>query len=265
MKLDPTRWSAVYDERNATRATRRFTRGVEIACELYQEYSDANQLWLDAGCGTGNLAKQLASIATQKGSSILAVDFDPDMLSFGKSHAPQFEQANNPSFLCGDAQQLPFADASLDGVLATSLLGCLNAPEKHFRETHRVLKPGGIAVITFTNEKSLFLKTNNAIRFALNRVRQVHRKGQKYSSKKAEGAGDADQRFRHYSVHWASHQLEQTGFRVQRVIFYNFFLELGNRILLPPFAVHSAEQLSRVHGLRELGQNFVVAAKRIGP
>lgn len=48
-------------------------------------------------------------------------------------------------------QTLPLADQSFDAVLNTVSVQYLQYPEKVFAEIHRVLKPGGIAIISFSN------------------------------------------------------------------------------------------------------------------
>ena len=47
--------------------------------------------------------------------------------------------------------QLPLEDESFDTVLNTVSVQYLQYPEKVFAEMHRVLKPGGIAIISFSN------------------------------------------------------------------------------------------------------------------
>lgn len=47
--------------------------------------------------------------------------------------------------------QLPFADQSFDAVLNTVSVQYLQYPEGVFSEIHRVLKPGGVAIVSFSN------------------------------------------------------------------------------------------------------------------
>lgn len=50
-----------------------------------------------------------------------------------------------------DNPQLPYADREFDAVLNTVSIQYLQYPEAIFSEIHRVLKPGGIAIISFSN------------------------------------------------------------------------------------------------------------------
>lgn len=48
-------------------------------------------------------------------------------------------------------QTLPFADCSFDAVINTVSVQYIQYPEKIFAEMYRVLKPGGIAIVSFSN------------------------------------------------------------------------------------------------------------------
>jgi SAM-dependent methyltransferase len=47
--------------------------------------------------------------------------------------------------------QLPFADRSFDAVLNTVSVQYLQYPEAVFAEMYRILKPGGVAIVSFSN------------------------------------------------------------------------------------------------------------------
>jgi len=55
----------------------------------------------------------------------------------------------------GDAEALPYVDASFDRVLASSLLSHVKNPEQVVKELARVMKPGGRAVISVCHEDQL--------------------------------------------------------------------------------------------------------------
>ena len=96
---------------------------------------------LDAGCGTGFLALELAG----RGHRVTAVDFAPAMLQEARRKAAQhgasirFEEA--------DAEQLPFASGSFDLAVSRHLLWTLPHPEAAIDEWIRVLRPGGRLVV----------------------------------------------------------------------------------------------------------------------
>jgi phosphatidylethanolamine/phosphatidyl-N-methylethanolamine N-methyltransferase len=102
------------------------------------------QLWsrvvgdhiLELGIGTGkNLPFHPA------GKSIVGLDLSPRMLERARRQA---ERSSAPVRLVeGDVQQLPFADASFDSVVATFLFCSVPDPVRGLSEARRVLAPGG--------------------------------------------------------------------------------------------------------------------------
>src|SRR5262245_27745193 len=102
---------------------------------------------LDVACGSGN-----ATIpAAQTGAEVTGLDLTPELLEAGKANAA--EAGVEIDWIEGDAEQLPFDDASFDVVI--SVFGCMFAPD-HARaasEIARVLKPGGrLGICAWTPE-----------------------------------------------------------------------------------------------------------------
>jgi ubiquinone/menaquinone biosynthesis C-methylase UbiE len=96
---------------------------------------------LDAGCGTGFLALELAG----RGHRVTAVDFAPAMLAEARRKAAQ--RGASIRFEEADAERLPFATASFDLVISRHLLWTLPHPEAAIDEWIRVLRPGGRLVV----------------------------------------------------------------------------------------------------------------------
>ena len=88
---------------------------------------------LDVACGPG----YLSDVARNAGAIPTAIDFSEKMLAIAKITFPDL------SFIQGDAQNLPFEDASFDRVLVNFGLLHLSLPEKGCAEACRVLKSGG--------------------------------------------------------------------------------------------------------------------------
>jgi SAM-dependent methyltransferase len=92
---------------------------------------------LDVACGTGNAAIP----AAQAGGKVTGLDLTPALFDAGRRRAAK--AGVELEWVEGDAQALPFDDASFDVVLST--FGCMFAPdhERAAAEIARVLKPGG--------------------------------------------------------------------------------------------------------------------------
>ncbi len=93
---------------------------------------------LDAACGTGNLSIPLA----RQGALVTGLDIAPNLLVQARERAAAEHLAI--AFDEGDAEQLPYADASYDAVV--TMFGAMFAPRPEVvaRELARVLKPGGL-------------------------------------------------------------------------------------------------------------------------
>ncbi len=103
---------------------------------------------LDVACGTGNTAIPLA----RRGAIVTGVDIATNLLAQARERA----SAENLSvqFDEGDAEQLPYADASFDAV--TTMFGAMFAPRPELvaSELARVLKPGGLLAMANWNPAS---------------------------------------------------------------------------------------------------------------
>lgn len=95
------------------------------------------QRLLDVAAGTGNLAVP----AAQAGALVTALDLTPELFEVGRARAA--EAGVEIDWLEGDAEELPFPDATFDRV--TSVFGTMFAPrhEVAAAEVVRVTRPGG--------------------------------------------------------------------------------------------------------------------------
>jgi SAM-dependent methyltransferase len=102
---------------------------------------------LDVACGTGVVALTAARL----GARVTGIDLTPELITRAKENAALLKL--EPSFREGDAEALPFGDATFDVVV--SQFGHMFAPrpEVAVEEMLRVLKPGGtIAFSTWPPE-----------------------------------------------------------------------------------------------------------------
>jgi SAM-dependent methyltransferase len=102
---------------------------------------------LDVACGTGN-----ATIpAAQTGARTTGLDITPELFEGARRRAA--DAGVEIDWVEGDAEALPFDDASFDVVLST--FGCMFAPdhERAATEIARVLRPGGrMGIVAWTPE-----------------------------------------------------------------------------------------------------------------
>jgi demethylmenaquinone methyltransferase/2-methoxy-6-polyprenyl-1,4-benzoquinol methylase len=89
---------------------------------------------LDVATGTGAVATELV---LRTGCTVVALDQSPEMLSEARRRVPA-----RVTLVQGDAEQLPFPDASFDGLTVTYLLRYVDDPAATLRELARVVRPG---------------------------------------------------------------------------------------------------------------------------
>src|SRR6476619_1721629 len=127
----------------------RFSRYMEQGARIFYEQLDvpAGCRLLDLACGSG----QVALWAARDGVQVTGVDIAPNLVQRAQARADA--EGLKARFIEGDAEALPFEDASFDVVI--SLVGAMFAPRPELvaRELRRVCSPGGtIAMGNWTRE-----------------------------------------------------------------------------------------------------------------
>jgi ubiquinone/menaquinone biosynthesis C-methylase UbiE len=104
---------------------------------------------LDVGCGQGiDLARY-----SRAGANVTGVDLTPRHVELARLHLATMELPG--TVVLGDAERLPFDDASFDRVSSNGVLHHTPDIAAGLREIRRVLRPGGEARIIVYNRASL--------------------------------------------------------------------------------------------------------------
>jgi SAM-dependent methyltransferase len=101
---------------------------------------DARRI-LDVGCAFGYGSVAVAA-GGPPGRAAVGIERDPEHLEGGRRLYPWLR------ILEGDATSLPAPDGCADAVLLLDILEHLGEPERALAEAHRVLRPGGIVVVS---------------------------------------------------------------------------------------------------------------------
>jgi demethylmenaquinone methyltransferase/2-methoxy-6-polyprenyl-1,4-benzoquinol methylase len=96
--------------------------------------------FLDLGAGTGDLGLEMVHRDPRARS--IAADFTPEMMQVGRSRPG----GDRIRWVIADAQHLPFAADTFDGVASGYLLRNVADLAQTLREQNRVLRPGRMAV-----------------------------------------------------------------------------------------------------------------------
>jgi SAM-dependent methyltransferase len=96
---------------------------------------------LDLGCGAGT-DTLVAAQMVGPGGSVTGIDMTPEMLAKARASADQMG-AKNVEFVAGEAESLPFPDASFDVIISNGVIDLIPDKDAVFSELFRVLRPGG--------------------------------------------------------------------------------------------------------------------------
>ena len=112
------------------------------ACiQLYQHVATQTELRgktvLEVSCGHGGGASWLAR--TLRPARYTGLDLNPSGIAF----CQQRHHADGLAFVAGDAERLPFRDATFDAVINVEASHCYPHFPKFLTEVARVLRPGG--------------------------------------------------------------------------------------------------------------------------
>lgn len=99
---------------------------------------------LEIGCGGGRLLERVLADGT---TSVAGFDHSADMLELSRERNAAAFHDGKLELKQGDASQLPWPDGSVDVVLSANTFFFIEHPEPVLAEIHRVLAPGGLAVI----------------------------------------------------------------------------------------------------------------------
>jgi len=132
-------WSLVYDQPVVQRLT---YRPVHDAVLEELGVRPPRRL-LDLGCGTGLFTHRLRG--ELRDATIVGCDYSAGMLRQARARSPRGILAQ------GDAQRLPFGDASFDTVVSTEAFHWFPDQPAALREIGRILEPGGRLLVALVN------------------------------------------------------------------------------------------------------------------
>jgi 2-polyprenyl-3-methyl-5-hydroxy-6-metoxy-1,4-benzoquinol methylase len=149
--------AAVWDTKYAKRS---FQAKATAVFSLLDGTDLSGKKWLDAGCGTGSLARSLS----EHGCIVEGVDAAPAMVQLAIESARVTPYSDRMTFqLIETLERLPFPEGSFDGILCSSVIEYLDRPKICLEELSRVLKPGGKILISIPNTHSLYRRLEKVV------------------------------------------------------------------------------------------------------
>lgn len=142
-------WEQRYQKRS-------FKAREAVLVECLQGRDLGGRAWVDAGCGTGTLSRLLA----QRGGRVLGVDAAMEMVEAAGQQASSLDSSLEVRFEKVETiARLPVTSSSYDGVLCSSVLEYVPDVDACLREFARVLRPGGLLLVSVPNRLSIVRRT----------------------------------------------------------------------------------------------------------
>ena len=121
---------------------------------------------LDVGCGTGFLMELLTK---QRPARYCGVDLSDEMIRVARE-----KRIDGAEFVVSSADKLPYPDESFDVVTCSQSFHHYPYPELAMREAKRVLKPGGLYLLSDTGVGGIGAWIDNHIFFKLMKSGDCH-------------------------------------------------------------------------------------------
>ncbi|MEO8539728.1 MAG: methyltransferase domain-containing protein [bacterium] len=119
--------------------------GPDLALLVESAGFSGNECVIDLGCGPGHTALACA----RKAARVIGIDVTPEMIVAATALANQ-RSLNNCEFRVGNVEALPFVTGSFDVVTSRVSAHHYSNPTQALSEAFRVLKPGGLMLISDT-------------------------------------------------------------------------------------------------------------------
>jgi SAM-dependent methyltransferase len=101
---------------------------------------------LEVACGSGGVTCRMAR---ETGAVCVGVDINPHGIEAAQARAREQDLSSDATFRMVDAAQaLPFPDQSFDAIFCNDSINHIPGRLQVFRDWHRVLRPGGRALVT---------------------------------------------------------------------------------------------------------------------
>jgi SAM-dependent methyltransferase len=216
---------------------------------------------LDVGCGAGYFLHLIRRRYEAAGwePRLAGVDISRAQLPYLVRRTQQ-EEVSDALAVRGNAERLPFADASFDLVTCSEVLEHIRTPSRALREMHRVLKPGGTLLLS-TPSRTAERGWNIVLAPAVVVVKLVNR-GRRHGQE-GHSTYDVPWRPRELAASVRGAGLEIREFRRTGVMPHPYYFTY-----LPPWLVGPAvavfERLDRHSGtaLRPLASHLLLRASR---
>lgn len=228
-------------------------RVLEAALSRHFKSSSAEQKVLDVGCGAGGNILFLKNFG-----QVTGLDISEEALRFSRKEP-------FANLVLGNAETLPFPDASFDVVSILDCIEHLEDDRKALHECRRVLKKDGVLLLTVPAHKWLWSRHDEALHH-----KRRYTRGE--LKKKIENAGFSVRELSHFVIPAIPFLLLKKCIRVIKKVLFPKKQEIIDTydVLLPPFLnsalilwISIEKMLMRFFSL-PLGSSLLAVARKMG-
>lgn len=147
-------WGAYHQHRHEMR--------YDILGDQSRRYLPSGGALLDIGCGSALVVDRIADIDAH----YVGLDFPDHHMRYVKDRFTDRPTTMRLDFVRGDGERLPFADGYFDVIVMSEVIEHLFRPEHAVWELARVMKPGGVFIMTTNNASEVPLRSPMSHLFA---------------------------------------------------------------------------------------------------
>jgi ubiquinone/menaquinone biosynthesis C-methylase UbiE len=152
VSTDANKWDQMY-ERDTEKLDEHFFRlRRDFTVDFIVNNYDKRAKLCDLGCGAGPVTFELL----RKGYDITGLDYSLDMLNNAARRIGSGQIYGKP-LINGNCEALPLGNDVFDCVACLGVISYVEHYENIIKEIFRVLKPGGIVLVTFRNKYNLLM------------------------------------------------------------------------------------------------------------
>lgn len=142
---DANKWQKIYATDNPSVEATSFRRRRDFTVDYIVKNVAKDAVVLDVGCGAAPVLSRLIN----QGYHLIGMDYSADMLTLAKQTLG--EDAGQVILQQGDCESVQQPDSCIDCVVCLGVISYASSIPRALQEIERILKPGGIALVSYRN------------------------------------------------------------------------------------------------------------------
>ena len=141
------KWTDMYSSETERLDETNFRRRRDATVSYVLDWLPSGGAVLDVGCGAAPVVSELR----KNGVTCYGIEYAEDMIRHAKTRLRSMG-LDEGGLYRGDCRAMPFDDGSFDAVVCLGLISYVENFGEVLEEIRRLLKPGGIALVSFRNK-----------------------------------------------------------------------------------------------------------------